>query len=366
MCWQKLGYNPILYEDLSMQSWAEEVLQHSQRNVVNKIFMARHQGLGLSVLFLPRIVLLTAADNKTHNANSRRILWQCLHFAAPALVFTLKDLILYSNTSSSTFTAPPDFISAKKQFTQSSSPTFSLSVPNPQSKDPSTVFATPAHNDNVPDFISAMKEFTLSSSPTFSFSTPNSQLERPLAVFATPSHKDNTFTFSTTCSSTSAAPKAGNVMHDFMFDDKLTNLVKPLTLSSSGTFSFPSDVDGMRIKPVCEGYRRIYSPFDPFYKGPEFVVPPHVKESCDLALEKYNNEKDTNYKYVRPLFAQEETEDNITTHYFFFKASASDSDPYAAESFKAIFTSGFRFSDGNKPSVKDVQQVSLVPGRRSR
>lgn len=39
MCWQNLGYTPTLNEDLNMQSWAEEVLQHSRRNVTNKIFM---------------------------------------------------------------------------------------------------------------------------------------------------------------------------------------------------------------------------------------------------------------------------------------------------------------------------------------
>lgn len=39
LCWQYLGYNHNLHEDMTMQSWAEEVLQHSQRNVINKIFM---------------------------------------------------------------------------------------------------------------------------------------------------------------------------------------------------------------------------------------------------------------------------------------------------------------------------------------
>ncbi|KAK1377079.1 hypothetical protein POM88_033272 [Heracleum sosnowskyi] len=117
----------------------------------------------------------------------------------------------------------------------------------------------------------------------------------------------------------------------------------------------------MRTKPVCEGYcLHIYDAFNSFFQRREFVVPPHIKEFCDLALEKYNNEKDTNYRYVCPLFAEEKTKAHVTTHSFLFKASASDSDPYAAEPFKAIITSGFRFSDGSKPSVKDLQQVSVV------
>ncbi|KAK1377065.1 hypothetical protein POM88_033258 [Heracleum sosnowskyi] len=72
--------------------------------------------------------------------------------------------------------------------------------------------------------------------------------------------------------------------------------------------------------------------------------------------------QDTNYRYVRPLFAQEKTKAHVTTHSFLFEASASDSDPFAPESFKAIFTSGFRYSDGSKPSVKDIQEVSRASG----
>lgn len=38
-CWHKIGYRYDVRDSTNMEDWVAEVLQHSRKNVINKIFM---------------------------------------------------------------------------------------------------------------------------------------------------------------------------------------------------------------------------------------------------------------------------------------------------------------------------------------
>ncbi|KAK1393498.1 hypothetical protein POM88_012554 [Heracleum sosnowskyi] len=112
---------------------------------------------------------------------------------------------------------------------------------------------------------------------------------------------------------------------------------------------------------VKETNRCVYDSQDPFFQ--KFVVPGYIKEFCTLALEKYNSEKGTNYRYVRPLRAHErgKTHDRIFTSTF--RASQSDSDSDSdSETFITSISTGLRFYKGKWMFGNAIQHVSQVLG----
>ncbi|KAL1804768.1 hypothetical protein ACET3Z_027836 [Daucus carota] len=90
-------------------------------------------------------------------------------------------------------------------------------------------------------------------------------------------------------------------------------------------------------------------------------VPGYINKFCTMALEKYNNEKGTNYRYVCLLLAHEGGQIRGSIYTLKFRASQSDSD-FKFEAFTARVTSGYKFSKGEWGFVREVEQVSLVPG----
>ncbi|KAK1376791.1 hypothetical protein POM88_032984 [Heracleum sosnowskyi] len=292
------------------------------------------------------------------------------HDGPLAVAHNNNDVFTFSATSSSSSAAPkaviPDFTCAIKKF--------KASPPSRCSATSSSTFVAP--KAGIPDFTYAIKKFKASP----------------------PSRR------SATSSSTSVAPKAG--IPDFTapnaqlqdFDKKFTNLMEQFP-QSSGTFSFsaPDNISTLAaasrtfFPATClpltnEGFfkvnvnsrleatpspetdkatnddkisrRCIYDDFDTWYHMPEFVVPLHIKEFCDFALEKYNNENGTSYRYLCPIIADEAVKAHETSHLFIFTASVSDY--YHSDTFTARIKS-FGFSEGSTSYVKELEEVFRSP-----
>lgn len=257
-------------------------------------------------------------------------------------------------------------------------------------------FTFPATSSSTPAAPKAKKFKPLPPSG-HSATAPNARIVAP--------HMSHVFIFSATSSSTSAAPKARR-KKKFKpsppsrrspkiglqnFDEKFTNLMKQSTRTpSSGTFfqdewlsasanegflkvndnistleatptfslSASAFVPPVKAKATDDdeiiSRRCIFEDFD-MCQSPESVVPPHIKEFCDFALEKYNNENGTGYRYLFPIYAGEDVKAHDTSHFFIFTASVSDY--YHFEPFKAKIKS-FGFSEGSSSYVKELQEVS--------
>lgn len=228
----------------------------------------------------------------------------------------------------------------------------------------------------APDMSHVDNTFTFSATSSPAPAAPKAKKFKPLPpsgiVAPHMSHVDNTFTFSATSSSTSAAPKARrkkkfkpsppsgrSPLQDF--DEKFTNMMGHYT-DDFGTFfqdklsasAFVPPVKATEI--IRRGRQRIFEDLDmDMCYRPESVVPPHIKEFCDFALEKYNNEHGTSYRYLFPIVADEDVKADDTSHSFIFMATVSDD--YHFEAFIAKIKS-FGFSEGRTSYVKELQEVS--------